>query len=87
MTSQFNFVEFMNQHYQTDINDIIDGSAEFDRDQQKLFDMFEAKFPISIDFHDDMEKTISGYPKDWTNITTNNCRPDDRSVVILTGKN
>jgi hypothetical protein len=84
--SQFNFVEFMSQHYQTDINDIIDGSDEFDRDQQKLFDMFEAKFPISIDFHDDMEKTISGYPKDWTNITTNNCRPDDRSVVILTGK-
>ena len=86
MTSQFNFVEFMNQQYQTDINDIIDGSDEFDRDQQKLFDMFEAKFPISIDFHDDMEKTISGYPKDWTNITTNNCKPDDRSVVILTGK-
>jgi hypothetical protein len=76
----------MNQHYESDINDIIDGSDEFDRDQQKLFDMFEAKFPINIDFHDDMEKTISGYPKEWTNITTNKCNPDDRSLVILTGK-
>lgn len=86
MSVEFNFVDFMNEQYPNDIDELIGEDDEFSPAQQKLFDMFEAKFPISIDYHDDMEKTIIGYPKGWTDITTNNCNHNTTSAVILTGK-
>jgi hypothetical protein len=86
MSVEFNFVDFMNEQYPNDIDELIGEDDEFGPAQQKLFDMFDAKFPIKIDYHDDMEKTIIGYPKGWTDITTNNCNHNTTSAVILTGK-
>lgn len=62
------------------------GDRNYDNDQLALYNRYDIKFKIKINYDENKIKTVSFTQKEWTKLNENMCKKQEPQIAFLTGQ-